>query len=288
MRGIALAGPVVITRSANRARGAAPVAVVATELCWPTCRAACASAPLLVGAFQRLGLPVLAGPVAVNATGQGDAVAIVQYRRVGIEAELDLPLAVLGYESAELADRVCAVAAVWRAASRPRTVLLADPRPLWAAEDYGWRRGLAVVNSAYPAPATAHDEARWPVGTGNPVGGPDATARSDALRLVAAESDVVLVVGSADSASSERVVEQCRHWGTPAYQIDDAGQIELEWLIDVGTVGLTAGAPTAPERIEGIITALGGLGPVTVDTRTAGGTEPVAQSWATGTASPPR
>ncbi|GAB3503405.1 4-hydroxy-3-methylbut-2-enyl diphosphate reductase [Amycolatopsis cihanbeyliensis] len=90
------------------------------------------------------------------------------------------------------------------------------------------------------------------------------TNRQDALRGVAEESDLVLVVGSANSSNSVRLVELAQRQGTPARLIDDAGDIRPEWLAGVGTVGLTAGASAPESLVDDVIAALGELGPVTV------------------------
>ncbi|MDT0303024.1 4-hydroxy-3-methylbut-2-enyl diphosphate reductase [Streptomonospora wellingtoniae] len=93
------------------------------------------------------------------------------------------------------------------------------------------------------------------------------TNRQDALDAIAGESDVVLVVGSANSSNSVRLVELAERRGTPAHLVDDTGEIRPEWLAGVYTVGLTAGASAPPGLVEEVITALGGLGPVTVHER---------------------
>ncbi|MFE7116862.1 4-hydroxy-3-methylbut-2-enyl diphosphate reductase [Streptomyces sp. NPDC057654] len=94
------------------------------------------------------------------------------------------------------------------------------------------------------------------------------TNRQLAVEAVAAEADTVLVVGSANSSNSVRLVEVCRRIGTPAHLIEDAGAIRPEWIADADTVGLTAGASTPPPLVEGVITFLRTLGPVTVAERT--------------------
>jgi len=93
------------------------------------------------------------------------------------------------------------------------------------------------------------------------------TNRQLAVRAVAAETDLVLVAGSANSSNSLRLVETAERAGTPAHLIDDAGDIELGWLAGVSTIGLTAGASAPPAVIDDIIAALGGLGPVEVTER---------------------
>jgi 4-hydroxy-3-methylbut-2-en-1-yl diphosphate reductase len=93
------------------------------------------------------------------------------------------------------------------------------------------------------------------------------TNRQAAVRAVAAESDLVLVAGSANSSNSVRLVETCERAGTPAYLIDGAEDIELGWLAGVSTIGLTAGASAPPAVVEEIISALAGLGPLSVSER---------------------
>jgi 4-hydroxy-3-methylbut-2-enyl diphosphate reductase len=88
------------------------------------------------------------------------------------------------------------------------------------------------------------------------------TNRQLSVRAIAAESDVVLVAGSANSSNSRRLVETAERAGTPAYLIDDTGDIELGWLTGASTVGITAGASAPPAVVSQIVTALSGLGPV--------------------------
>jgi 4-hydroxy-3-methylbut-2-enyl diphosphate reductase len=87
------------------------------------------------------------------------------------------------------------------------------------------------------------------------------TNRQQALSSVAADADLVLVVGSANSSNSVRLVELARRAGTAAYLIDDAGDIRPEWLAGVRTVGVTAGASAPPGLVDEVVAA---LGPVTV------------------------
>nr|CTQ99100.1 4-hydroxy-3-methylbut-2-enyl diphosphate reductase (EC 1.17.1.2) [Kibdelosporangium sp. MJ126-NF4] len=93
------------------------------------------------------------------------------------------------------------------------------------------------------------------------------TNRQQAVAAIAAESDLVLVVGSANSSNSVRLVELAQRAGTPAYLIDDATQIRPDWLQGASTVGVTAGA-SAPQRlVEEVLAMLRGWGPVTVTER---------------------
>ncbi len=90
------------------------------------------------------------------------------------------------------------------------------------------------------------------------------TNRQDALKAIAEESDLVLVVGSRNSSNSVRLVELAHRHGTPSYLIDDPSNIRPEWLHGVCVVGLTAGASAPPRLVEAVIAALTELGPVTV------------------------
>ena len=70
--------------------------------------------------------------------------------------------------------------------------------------------------------------------------------RQDAVKEVAGRSDVVLVIGSANSSNSNRLAEVARELGTPAYLVDDETEVDPAWLEGVDVVGLTSGA-SAPE-----------------------------------------
>jgi 4-hydroxy-3-methylbut-2-enyl diphosphate reductase len=83
------------------------------------------------------------------------------------------------------------------------------------------------------------------------------TNRQQAVAAIAASCDVVLVVGSANSSNSQRLVEVARRHGTLAHLIEDAGEIRPEWLAGVRAVGLTAGASAPPHLVDEVITFLG-------------------------------
>jgi 4-hydroxy-3-methylbut-2-enyl diphosphate reductase len=70
--------------------------------------------------------------------------------------------------------------------------------------------------------------------------------RQTAVKDVAHQADLLLVVGSENSSNSNRLVEVSTNLGTPSYLIDSADDIKPEWLQNVSTVALTAGA-SAPE-----------------------------------------
>ena len=70
--------------------------------------------------------------------------------------------------------------------------------------------------------------------------------RQDAVKLLAEKVDLVLVVGSTNSSNSNRLRELAERCGAEAHLIDNAEQINVEWLAGVSNVGVTAGA-SAPE-----------------------------------------
>jgi 4-hydroxy-3-methylbut-2-enyl diphosphate reductase len=91
--------------------------------------------------------------------------------------------------------------------------------------------------------------------------------RQDAVRALAGECDLVLVVGSPTSSNSNRLVEVVQREGRPAHLVDDDGGVDLRWVADAETVGITAGASAPEELVQRVISALGGLGPVDVAER---------------------
>ncbi|WP_283133158.1 4-hydroxy-3-methylbut-2-enyl diphosphate reductase [Rhizohabitans arisaemae] len=95
------------------------------------------------------------------------------------------------------------------------------------------------------------------------------TNRQEALKDVADEAGLILVIGSDNSSNSRRLVELSHRRGVPAHLIDDTGDIRPEWLAGVDSVGLTAGASAPPYLVAEVVHALGGLGPVTVVERAA-------------------
>lgn len=72
--------------------------------------------------------------------------------------------------------------------------------------------------------------------------------RQAAVKQIAPDSDLVLVIGAPNSSNSLRLVEVAERLGTTAYLIQRADEIDPEWLKGVDTIGLTAGA-SAPELL---------------------------------------
>ena len=77
---------------------------------------------------------------------------------------------------------------------------------------------------------------------------------------LANECDLVLVIGSKNSSNSNRLVDVTRELGTASHLIDNAGQVEEEWLEGVGTVGITSGASAPEELVEDLVEFFRGRG----------------------------
>ena len=90
------------------------------------------------------------------------------------------------------------------------------------------------------------------------------TNRQRAIRAVAAESEVVLVVGSSNSSNSLRLVEVAERAGATAHLLDDATELQPEWLTGVSRVGITAGASAPPHLVDEVIGTLRAFGVVEV------------------------
>lgn len=80
--------------------------------------------------------------------------------------------------------------------------------------------------------------------------------RQDAVRHLAQESDVVLVVGSPNSSNSNRLRELANRLGRQAYLIDNADDLRREWFEGVERVGITAGASAPEVLVEGVLARL--------------------------------
>ncbi|WP_035603429.1 4-hydroxy-3-methylbut-2-enyl diphosphate reductase [Edwardsiella tarda] len=86
------------------------------------------------------------------------------------------------------------------------------------------------------------------------------TNRQEAVRSLAEQADVVLVVGSKNSSNSNRLAELARRAGKPAYLIDSAADIDEAWLSGVGCIGVTAGASAPDVLVREVIARLQALG----------------------------
>jgi 4-hydroxy-3-methylbut-2-enyl diphosphate reductase len=79
------------------------------------------------------------------------------------------------------------------------------------------------------------------------------TNRQIAVKELARECDLVLVIGSTNSSNSNRLVEVAREHGAASHLIDNALQVREEWLGGVETVGITSGASAPEELVEQLV-----------------------------------
>ncbi|MBH2695216.1 4-hydroxy-3-methylbut-2-enyl diphosphate reductase [Serratia marcescens] len=86
------------------------------------------------------------------------------------------------------------------------------------------------------------------------------TNRQEAVRNLAGDADVVLVVGSKNSSNSNRLAELAQRVGKPAYLIDSAADIQEGWLSGARHIGVTAGASAPDVLVQEVISRLKALG----------------------------
>lgn len=84
--------------------------------------------------------------------------------------------------------------------------------------------------------------------------------RQDAVKALAPQCDVVIVVGSPTSSNSNRLREVAENLGVPAYMVDNASEIKPEWVMGKDRVGLTAGASAPEILVRAVIERLKQLG----------------------------
>ncbi len=88
--------------------------------------------------------------------------------------------------------------------------------------------------------------------------------RQDAVKIMAPQVDVVIVVGSPNSSNSNRLREVSANRGTPSYMIDSAEQLQTEWVAGRRRVGVTAGASAPEVLVRAVVDRLKALGAVSV------------------------
>ncbi|MET1116209.1 MAG: 4-hydroxy-3-methylbut-2-enyl diphosphate reductase [Comamonas sp.] len=88
--------------------------------------------------------------------------------------------------------------------------------------------------------------------------------RQDAVKVLSPQVDVVIVVGSPTSSNSNRLRELAARLGTPAYMVDNAGELQSEWFDGVSRVGLTAGASAPEVLVREVIDRIKALGATSV------------------------
>ncbi len=89
--------------------------------------------------------------------------------------------------------------------------------------------------------------------------------RQNAVRELAKQVSLVLVIGSANSSNSNRLRDLAEELGVAAHLIDDAHGLNPEWFHNVDSVGITAGASAPEHLVQDVVQAIGKLRPVTVD-----------------------
>jgi 4-hydroxy-3-methylbut-2-enyl diphosphate reductase len=88
--------------------------------------------------------------------------------------------------------------------------------------------------------------------------------RQQAVRDLAGQVDVILVVGSRNSSNSNRLREIGQELGKPSYLIDDADALEASWFAGARTVGLTAGASAPETVVQGVLDGLRRFGEIEI------------------------
>ncbi|RMW90000.1 4-hydroxy-3-methylbut-2-enyl diphosphate reductase [Aggregatibacter aphrophilus] len=91
------------------------------------------------------------------------------------------------------------------------------------------------------------------------------TNRQQAVRELAKQSDLVVVVGSKNSSNSNRLAELASRMGVASKLIDDPNDIQANWFDSVQTIGVTAGASAPEELVQSVISRLKEFGVTTVE-----------------------
>jgi 4-hydroxy-3-methylbut-2-en-1-yl diphosphate reductase len=84
--------------------------------------------------------------------------------------------------------------------------------------------------------------------------------RQVAVKAIAPEADVVLIVGALNSSNSNRMVEVARKAGTPAYLVPDVRDLDPSWLEEAETVGVSSGASAPEVLVDALLERLADLG----------------------------
>ena len=84
--------------------------------------------------------------------------------------------------------------------------------------------------------------------------------RQEAVKFMAPQVDVVIVVGSPNSSNSNRLREVAEKKGTTAYMVDNAAQINPEWLVNCNRIGVTAGASAPEVLVQEVVDAIKAAG----------------------------
>ncbi|MGW5519131.1 hypothetical protein [Nocardia africana] len=257
------------------------------------------AAVLLHGELRRLGLPARLGPVysaervvtgrARTALAESGALAVdtetaflaadaPDGQAVALRAIVDTPDAPLlspgtlwrGVRALRSLRAAAPALDRWSAATGEREILLAGPETAARVSPPDPDR-VAYVTQTTLAVAEAEATAavlrqRFPA-----LSGPRkddicyaTTNRQQAVRAVARESDLVLVLGSRNSSNSLRLAEVAAAEGVAAHLVEDVGEVDLNWLAGTRRIGVTAGASAPPHLVDDLVEALSGLGALRV------------------------
>ena len=227
----------------------------------------------VVESFERAGVVFVdsidavpeGAPVMLSAHGSGPEVVASADQRAGVVIDAVCPLVTkvhhevrkvaaedfdiiyIGHEGHDEAIGTLAVAPGAITLVEPETGLRdfspADPAKvaLFAQTtlgQYEWESVLADASYRFPEIVTARKSDLCYA----------TTNRQDAVRAMAQDCDLILVVGSENSSNTQALVRTAHMLGTAAYRIDSAESIEADWMKDVDRVGLTAGA-SAPDHL---------------------------------------
>ena len=91
------------------------------------------------------------------------------------------------------------------------------------------------------------------------------TNRQEAVRELAKQCDLVVVVGSKNSSNSNRLAELASRMGVKSKLIDDPNDVTVDWFEDVETIGVTAGASAPEELVQSVIARLKEFGADTIE-----------------------
>jgi 4-hydroxy-3-methylbut-2-enyl diphosphate reductase len=84
--------------------------------------------------------------------------------------------------------------------------------------------------------------------------------RQSAVKIMAPQCEVVIVLGSVQSHNTQRLAQVAKEHGARAYRVDRADQVEAAWLEGVARVGITAGASAPPQLVDEVVAALKSAG----------------------------
>jgi 4-hydroxy-3-methylbut-2-en-1-yl diphosphate reductase len=92
------------------------------------------------------------------------------------------------------------------------------------------------------------------------------TNRQAAIKQMAAQCDLVLVIGSANSSNSQRMVDVARDYGAQAHLIDNESMVREEWLEGARVVGISSGASAPDDLVDRLVQFFRDRGTQTVET----------------------